>query len=180
VTLPTAARERVVELLTRHFANDDLTEAELETRLQRVYAATASLELDAIVADLPALPESEALPTRPRERVGSQITALFSGQEQKLTGMVPREVRLRARLGYVELDLTQAAFEPGLTIIDVRAFMGYVQVRFPPGVQVESTGRALFGFFSLRPGGSGTEHPADAASVVRITGRAALGFAECV
>ena len=47
--LPSAARERAVEVLTRHFANDDLTEAELEARLQLVYAATSSRELDAIV-----------------------------------------------------------------------------------------------------------------------------------
>ena len=33
--LPSAARERAVEVLTRHFANDDLTEAELVARLQR-------------------------------------------------------------------------------------------------------------------------------------------------
>ena len=32
---PSAARERAVEVLTRHFANDDLTEAELVARLQR-------------------------------------------------------------------------------------------------------------------------------------------------
>jgi hypothetical protein len=57
--------------------------------------------------------------------------------------------------------------------------MGYVQIHFPAGVRVESTGRALLGFFSLRragplgPGGS-----ADARSVVRIIGRATLGFAE--
>jgi len=32
---PSAARERAVEVLARHFANDDLTEAELVARLQR-------------------------------------------------------------------------------------------------------------------------------------------------
>jgi Domain of unknown function (DUF1707)/Cell wall-active antibiotics response 4TMS YvqF len=179
--LPSAARERVVEMLTRHFANDDLTEAELEARLQRVYAATESRELDAVLADLPALPASEVLPTRPGEAAGSQITALFSGQEQKLAGVVPRELKLRARLGYVELDLTDAAFEPGLTTIDVRAFMGYVQIRFPANVRVESAGRALFGFFSLNGvEASGTGDSADARSFVCITGRAALGFAEAI
>jgi hypothetical protein len=35
---------------------------------------------------------------------------------------------LRARLGYVELDLTQATFEPGVTTIDVSALMGYGQI----------------------------------------------------
>lgn len=166
-------------MLTRHFANDDLTEAELEARLQRVYAATASRELDAILADLPALPAAETLPIRPGQSIDSRITALLSGQERKLAGVVPRELTLRARLGYVELDLTRAAFEPGLTTIDVRAFMGYVQIRFPAGVRVESAGRALLGFFSLKgAGASAPGESADAESVVRITGRAVLGFAE--
>jgi predicted membrane protein len=73
----------------------------------------------------------------------------------------------------VELDLTEATFEPGVTTIDVRAFMGYVQIRFPAGVRVESAGRALFGYFAIKGGA-----PGNAPSVVRITGRAALGFAE--
>lgn len=162
--VPPAARERVVEVLTRHFAADGLTEADLEARLQRVYAAASVRELDALLADLPAQPGP-----------ATAVTAFFSGQERKVTGVVPRELRLRARLGHVELDLTHATFEPGLTTIDVRAFMGYVQIRLPAGIRVESAGRALFGYFSLK-GGRGSE--AQAASVVRITGRAALGFAE--
>jgi len=160
--LPSAARERVIEILTRHFANDDLTEADLEARCQAVYAAQTSRELDAIVADLPTAVAHEA----------TDVTAVFSGQERKLAGVVPRELRLRARLGYVELDLREATFEPGVTTIDVRAFMGYVQIRLPAGVRVESSGRALFGFFAIKgPAG-------DAPRIVRITGRATFGFAE--
>jgi hypothetical protein len=177
--LPPAARERVVEILTRHFANDDLTEAELEARLQRVYAATTSRELDAIIADLPASSATETRSVGTGQAAGSEITALFSGQERKLVAVVPRALRGRARLGYVELDLTRATFEPGLTTIDVRAFMGYVQIRFPAKVRVESDGDALFGFFSLKgAGASGARDGADAPSLVRITGRAVLGFAE--
>lgn len=177
--LPSAARERVVEVLTRHFANDDLTEAELETRFQRVYAATSLHDLDAIIADLPPSPASETPPLGAGQTTDANIAALFSGQDRQLAGVVPRELTLRARLGYVELDLTQATFEPGLTTIHVRTFMGYVQIRFPAGVRVESAGHALFGFFSLKgAGASGTGDSADARSVVRITGRAVLGFAE--
>jgi len=160
--LPSAARERVIEILTRHFANDDLTEADLEARFQAVYAAQTSRELDAIVADLPSAVARDT----------TDVTAVFSGQERKLAGVVPRELRLRARLGYVELDLREATFEPGVTTIDVRAFMGYVQIRLPAGVRVESSGRALFGFFAIKgPAG-------DAPRIVRITGRATFGFAE--
>lgn len=163
-------------ILTRHFSNDLLSEAELEARLQRVYAATTSGELNAIISDLPAVsaPEAPSVPAA----VAPTITALFSGQERKIVSLVPREVRVRARLGYVELDLRHARFGPGVTTIDVRAFMGYVQIRFPPGVRVESEGHALFGFFALKGGGS-LEGGAGAEAVVRVKGRAIFGFAEC-
>jgi hypothetical protein len=175
--VPPAAQERVVQILTRHFTKDLLSEAELESRLERVYAATTSGELEAVIADLPPAPASESASVPPAPSP-LHINALFSGQERKQGGVVPRQVQLRARLGYVELDLTRATFEPGLTIIDVRAFMGYVQIRFPPGVRVESEGRALFGFFALKGGGSAAGD-AGAESVVRVTGRAMFGFAEC-
>jgi hypothetical protein len=177
--LPPAAQQRVVEVLTRHFAADLLSETELEARLQRVYAATSSGELEAVIADLPPVSEAAAPPVP--KAAASRISALFSGQESKLTGVVPRQMELRARLGYVELDLTRASFAPGLTTIDVRAFMGYVQIRFPPGVGVESAGRALFGFFSLKGGSAvGEEAGGTAQRVVRVTGRAVFGFAECL
>lgn len=176
--VPPAAQERVVEILTRHFASDRLSEAELETRLERVYAAATSGELDAVIADLPVLAAADAVPAAAAV-APARITALFSGQESKLTGMVPREMTLRARLGYVELDLTRATFAPGLTTIDVRAFMGYVQIRLPAEVRVECEGHALFGFFALRRGGSSGGESGGTESVVRVTGRAVFGFAEC-
>lgn len=161
--VPSSARERVVEVLTRHFANDDLTEAQLDARFEAVYAATTLRELDAIIADLPTLGG-----THP----SNHVTATFSGQERKLAGVVPRNLVLRARLGYVELDLTEARFEPGVTTIDVGVFMGYVQIRFPAGVRVETGGRALFGYFAIKGA------VRDAPAIVRITGRATFGFAE--
>ncbi len=105
-----------------------------------------------------------------------QVRALLSGQEQRLAGLLPRRLELRARMGYVELDLTRATFQQGVTEIDVRSFAGYVQIRLPPGVRVESHGRALFGFFSLRGSDAGA---GETAPLVRITGRAMFGFAEC-
>ncbi|HEY3221021.1 MAG TPA: DUF1707 domain-containing protein [Gemmatimonadales bacterium] len=176
--VPSAARERMVQLLTQHYANDDLTDAELEARLDRVYAATALSQLDAIVADLPALPGSETRAVRAAPAPDTHITAVFSGQERSLTGVVPRELKLRARLGYVELDLRQATFEPGVTVIDARAFLGFVQIRLPPGVRVESVGRSLFGLFSRKAAADAAGAAGGGSSVVRITGRAVFGFVE--
>lgn len=160
--LPAAARDRVIDVLTRYFANDQLTEAQLDARFQAVYEAKSLQELDAVIADLPALGDHES----------TDIRATFSGQERKLAGVMPRHLTLRARLGYVELDLTQARFEPGVTTIDVGVLSGYVQIRFPAGVRVETSGRAFLGYFAIK--GSVSDAPA----IVRITGRANLGFVE--
>ncbi|MGD0483327.1 MAG: DUF1707 domain-containing protein [Gemmatimonadales bacterium] len=174
------ARDRVVEVLTQHFAGDRITEADLEARLERVYAATTGPELEAIIADLPGnVPAvfAGAIPAIPGDGAAvRRIDALLSGQEQRMTGVVPRQLQARGRLGYVELDLTHATFEQGLTTIDVQAFMGYVQVRLPPGLRVECHGRAVAGYFSLK--GASRAGGDDALSVVRITGRAAFGYAE--
>lgn len=171
------ARDRVVEVLTRLYADDQITEAELESRLERVYRADSAAEVEAVLADLPASVPAAPQPATPAgTRAVTRIAALFSSQEQRLTGVVPPRLELRGRLGYVELDLTGATFEPGVTEIDVRAFMGYVQIRFPASVRVESRGHALFGFFSIKGGSAaGTGSP----SIVRLTGRATFGFAEC-
>lgn len=155
-------RERAIAILTHHFANDNLTETDFEARLQGVYAATTTRELEAITADLPAHAHS------------AEVKAVLSGQERKLAGVLPRELMVRARLGYVELDLTEATFKPGVTTIDAQAFMGYVQIRLPAGVRVDSAGHALFGFFALKGRSS------DSARVVRIVGRPIFGFVEAV
>src|SRR5918992_1761786 len=47
------ARERTIERLSTHFANDRLSIDELDLRLERAYAATSLAELDALTADLP-------------------------------------------------------------------------------------------------------------------------------
>jgi len=170
------ARERVVETLTRLFAEDRISEAELEARLERVYRADPGPELDAILADLQVAPpaaESTAVLAAGGEE--TRVRAFLSAVERQWAGTVPRQLAVRGRLGYVELDMTGATFEPGVTVIDVRAFMGYVQIRFPAGVRVECHGHAFAGFFTLKGAGSAA---ADA-PVVRIVGRASFGFAEC-
>src|SRR5262245_50761154 len=173
----TDERHRVAEVLTRHFANNELTEQELETRLHRVYTATSRQDLDLLLADLP-VPAIDSEADDGGRISSSDISEILSGHETKLTGVVPSKLRLRVQLGYIELDLTGATFEPGVTTIEVDAFMGYVQVRFPPGIQAESRGHALFGFFSFK----GTDAPpagdVNARALVRVTGRVTFGFAE--
>jgi len=171
-TVDPAAVDRVVAVLTQHYAEDRISSEDLEARLERAYHAVTLAQLDAVVADLPANLAPAAVPGTAPQRV----VALLSAQEQRVTGVVPRQLQLRGQMGYVEMDLSRATFEPGVTEIDVRALMGYVQVRLPAGVRVECLGRAIMGFFSVK--GAGAPAGADAPCVVRVTGRAMMGFAE--
>ena len=157
------SREPIIELLKQHYAKDRVPEAEFESRLREAYAARTVPDLENIVADLQA-PVAQQADVR--------ISATLAGQERKLAGIVPREITVRSRMGYVELDLRDARFAPGVTTIDVRSFMGYVEIHLPVGVRVESHGHALFGYFALK----GLDE--ESASVVRITGRAVFGYAE--
>lgn len=170
-TIAPAAREHVVSVLRQHYVRDEITESRFEDLLERAFAATAQTELDAILAELPAPPTSAVTAT---PYVGERIAAVLSGQERRVTGVVPRAIALSALLGYIELDLTGAEFDPGETTIDVRAVAGYVKILLPSDVRVESDGRAVLGFFTLKGG-----HPSSSEAVVRITGRAVLGFVEC-
>jgi len=163
-------RERVVDLLSRHYAADRLTETDLQARLDRVYLATTPAELEGVLAGLPA--EPQALP----DSLVTRIRAVLSGQEQRVTSVVPRRLELKARFGYVELDLTQAIFQPGVTEIDVDSFCGYVEIRVPAGVNTENAGHALLGYFAIKTAEGGTSE----APTVRITGRAVLGYMECL
>jgi hypothetical protein len=178
-----SARERAVQLLTRGFADDRLSESELEAMLDRVYLARTTTELEAITGPFaPAVEPSgspdtavtlrQPSPSAPASR--RRLSSFLSGHTQRLTGVVPAGVEVRARLGYVELDLRDATFQPGVTEIEVRALMGYVEIRLPSTVRVESEGRAVMGNFSLQGGGD-----PGASAVVRITGRAVMGYAEC-
>jgi hypothetical protein len=178
-----SARERAVELLTRGFADDRVSESELEALLDRVYAARTMEELEAIASPFAVAREAAPEPgtaVAAASAVGGalarrqRISAFLSGQGQRITGVVPAELQIRSRLGYVELDLRDATFQPGVTVIDVRALMGYVEIHLPAHVRVESEGRAVMGYFSLQGDGAG-----GSGAVVRITGRATLGYAEC-
>lgn len=180
-----SARTRAVELLTRGFADDRLSESELESMLDRAYAARTMEELNVVVSAL--APEEPSAPgsssgTAMAVRGGAagalaqrrRISAFLSGQSLRLTGALPTELQVRSRLGHVELDLTGATFQPGVTEIDVRAVMGYVEIDLPPTVRVESEARAILGYFAMRGEGEGGSD-----SIVRITGRAVMGYAEC-
>lgn len=174
-----SVRERVVERLSTHYARDQLTLEDLESRLERVYAARTTDAIESVLAGLPAIVPAPAPGTaladvkRARSRT---YMAVMSGVVRRGAWMVPKRIRAVAFMGGVELDLREAIIDPQVTEISVLAVMGGVVVTVPPNVRLESDGFAVMGGFEdqLKQPASGDAN----APVVRVTGFAMMGGVE--
>ena len=181
--LLSADRERVAAALCLHFAADNIGMEMLEDRLDRVYVAQSAAELQSLLADLPPLPDelldagnspliapSSAVPMR------GVVMAALGGAGRKGSWLVPRELKVFAIMGGVEIDLREAKFAPGITQIDVTAFMGGVEIIVPRGVRVEILGAAIMGGFEADAGDATALDPNQ--PVLRVTGLAIMAAVE--
>jgi hypothetical protein len=173
-----AARERAVERLSIHYARDQLTLYELESRLEQAYAARTTEALEAVLVGLPALSPAAsagaALAAKaPRSR---NYVAVWSGVVRRGAWVVPTHINAIAVMGGIELDLRDATLAAGVTEIEVLAVMGGVVVTVPPTVRLECDGFAFMGGFEdqLKQPASGDPD----APVVRLTGFAFMGGVE--
>lgn len=174
-----AARERAVERLSTHYARDQLTLEELESRLEGAYAARTPEALDTVLVGLPALSQGASATTPvpaatlPRRRT---YVAVMSGVVRRGAWLVPKRINALVWMGGIELDLREATLDPGVTEIRVLAIMGGVVVTVPPNVRLECDGFALMGGFEdqLKQPASGDP----TARVVRLTGFALMGGVE--
>ena len=173
-----AARERAIERLSAHFANDRLTIDELDLRLEQAYAATSLTELDALTADLPderVAAVQPAAATRSlavgRHEGPTRIHAILSETRRAGLWSVPPELEVKAVMANLTLDLRSALLVPGVTDVDISAFMASVQIFVPPGVQVVENVRA---FMASVTDDSYSAVSDVSAPVVRLTGRAVM------
>jgi hypothetical protein len=174
-----AAREQAVERLSIHYARDQLTLEELESRLELAYAARTPEALDTVLVGLPALSTAPAprLPVPAGKRTPARnFIAVMSGVVRRGAWVVPKHINAVAFMGGIELDLREATLDPGVTEIDVLAVMGGVVVTVPPNVRLECDGFAFMGGFEdqLKQPASGDPN----APVVRLTGFAFMGGVE--
>lgn len=167
-------RENAIELLTHHFAQDNLSLEELESRMERVYRATSVPALRDLTRDLP----SEEKPTAP-ERRPAPVPAAFAPREERITSImastkkrgpwqVPPELRVTSLMSETHLDLTEAHFGPGVTEIRLRALMAQLKIVLPPGVRVVFQPSAF-----MTEAVDETDNPppvGSGAPVIRITG----------
>jgi hypothetical protein len=138
-----AARDRAIDLLSRHFANDALTMDELDRRLERAYAATSMAQLDELTADLPDQPGTSVQPAAPHTHPAlvdaedsGRILAIFSETRRSGLWVVPARLEVKAIMSNLVLDLRSARISAGITDIHVSAVMASLQIVLPPGVRV--------------------------------------------
>lgn len=172
VSLP-REREKVIELLSQHFANDNLTLDELERRMALVYQASSIQSLRDLTRDLPAEPApSLARAAAPVPQAfmpeHGRIVSIMAQTKRKGVWQPPRDLDVWCVMSETLLDLTHAQFASGVTEIEIHALMATVKIIVPPGVRVVCQPSAFMAEVSDEttdppPVGSG-------APVIRITG----------
>ena len=151
-------------------AEGRLTVAELQERLDTVYAAKTLSELEPVTRDLPGhtelVPRVPSAPTYPNSaptapgwrpsdtisRIGGTPTssvaiAIMSGSDRKGTWVVPTQFTALAVMGGIELDLTEARFAAEQVTITAVAVMGGIDIMVPPDITVIVNGVGLMGAF---------------------------------
>jgi hypothetical protein len=176
-----ADRERIANVLRDAAGDGRLTMAELDERLDAVYAAKTYAELEPITHDLPAT-GSEYVPAVPAgnapdpARFGSQATsagavAILGGFSRKGNWVVPKTFNAFMLLGGGEIDMRDARFEDREVSIHIVAILGGCEVIVPEDATVRVTGVGILGAFEHSDSGGGT---ADG-PVITIDGLALLG-----
>lgn len=174
------ARESTIQSLCEHFAHDNLDADQLESRLDRVHAATSLEELQALLQDLPVLrPEgapATGVATMDQVSDSQTVIAVMGGASRRGSWVPPRHLHVFAVMGGAELDFREARFGPGIVEVTIFALMGGVEITVAPGTHVEVNGVALMGGFDERA--SNFAPPAPGAPVIRIGGFAMMGGVE--
>lgn len=145
-------RERVIEELRRHCGAGALTLDDFAERAGRVWAAPTSMELDAIVADLPDLPDLASPSVEPalvgqakRRKVRRWIPAIMSGSNKSGRWRVGDQLNAIALMGGIEIDLREAEFDTEELHITAVAIMGGISITVPEGIDVDLGGIAIMG-----------------------------------
>ena len=149
-----AERHRVAELLREAAGEGRLDLEELDERLEATYSARTYADLVPITADLPAhAASSPPVPAPGRSNLPATVThesSLAIMGETKRVGqwLVPTEHRVAAFMGSVKLDLREATFSAGETVITIGAVMAGVDIVVDAYTHVVVEGVGIMGDFS--------------------------------
>jgi hypothetical protein len=102
------------------------------------------------------------------DRLG--VIACLSNTTRNGAWALPRLFRALAIMGEVKLDLRNVQLGAGTSEIQVRAFMGNIEITVPHNLRLECDGIPFMGEFSVKR--KSARHPSPEAPLVRITGGA--------
>ncbi|MBE1537417.1 DUF1707 SHOCT-like domain-containing protein [Actinomadura algeriensis] len=158
-----ADRDRVAQILRDAAGDGRLTLAELDERLDAVYAAKTYSELRPLTLDLP--PAGGAAPAplaggvdyRPLDGAPTWKTGIgiMSGFRRSGVWNAPRRFSAFTWWGGGKIDLREARFAEGGMTIHAWAIMGGVEVIVPDDLTVHVRGLGVMGGFDQRASGPG-------------------------
>ena len=172
-------RDEVAVILGEALALGRLTSEEHAERLEAVYAARTYGELEPITRDLPHERSGEVV--LPESTVRQEVAATLSKVHRGGRWVPGRHTELRAVLGSLIVDMSDAVL-PGREItVSVNALFGKLVLRVPANARIVDEGGAVLGKWAVwgrtRAGdeaGPGAGE-ADQGPLIRITGRARFG-----
>jgi hypothetical protein len=150
-------RERVIAKLSEEFAQDTMDVEEFERRVTLAHTSGSAADIESLIADLPpdevaltpaAAPAATALARAPASIEHRTMYAIMSGIDRRGPWTMPSRLRVVAMMGGAHLDLRDARFPPGPVDLEIKAFMGGVQIIVPPGLAVQMHGAAIMGGFT--------------------------------
>lgn len=168
-----AERDRTIELLSDHFAHDNLTLDQLEQRIEQAYRASSLPALRELTKDLKTdagavVPRRDAPLPEVFAPERDRIVSIMANTKRRGMWAPPRHLDVVCVMSETLLDLTEAKLPTGVTEIHLRALMASIKVIVPPGVRVVLQPSAFMAEVSddvLSPPPVGSNAP-----VVRITG----------
>lgn len=170
------AKERVVQELCAHYAQDHLSTGELESRFERVNQSNDHETLRTVLDGLPAVGPLVAPPPALRhltldDRNPPQRYAAVFSQITKEGHWTPApRIQATACLGGVTLDLRDADIPDGGIHMEVNSWMGEMKIILPPGIGADVDCTAMMAEVSDK-----AKKGAPGAPRVRVTGGAVMG-----
>ncbi|MQA82600.1 MAG: DUF1707 domain-containing protein [Streptosporangiales bacterium] len=169
-------RDRVAEVLRDAAGDGRLTLAELEERLDLTFRARTYGDLEPITRDLPtsstAAAGAAAPPPADAREAPKEISTILGSEKLGGRFVVPPSMHVRAVLGEVKIDFTEAIVPHGEVEIYADAFLGEVTLTVPEGVnvQLEAGNNVLGERKNKLPPPSSPDAP-----VIRVRGTVVLG-----
>lgn len=180
-------RQKAIDALCEHFANDVLSVEEFERRVDLAHKVESSDELAKLLADLPsgdlpvrrddvattAVERTQASVPASRVKERGLMVAALGGVDRKGRWIPARQNYAVAVMGGISLDFREALLPPGETEVWIFTAMGGAEIVVPPGLTVESDGIAILGGFEHRE--DAVLSPDPDAPRLRVRGLALLG-----